>query len=60
MAQLSRNLASVGQSLRCKGSQLIAILFVTRKREHLTAQSYEFDAISVIPPEHLHDIARIR
>lgn len=59
MSQLSGDFARPSQDFRGERCQLIPVLFVARKGEHLGAQSQKLDAVSVVPPQHLDNVARV-
>lgn len=59
MSQLCSDFANLGQNFRRKRSEHVPVLFMTCKREHLRAESHEFDAIFIIPLEHLDHITSI-
>lgn len=59
MAQLACYLSGLCERLGGKGRQLVAIHFMACEREHLGTQAHEFDAILVVPPQHLYDITGV-
>ena len=59
MTQFRSNFPNFRQHLGGEWSQSVPVFFVTCKREHLTAQSHEFDTVSVIPPQHLDTVSCI-
>lgn len=59
MSKLRCDLASLGE---CSGSErleLVAVLCVARERKNFGAEAQEPDAVFVVPPEHLDDIAGV-
>ena len=60
MTKLCSYSTGFGQFFRDEGRKLVAVLRMTRKWKHLATQSHEFDAVSIIPSQHFHDIFCIR
>jgi hypothetical protein len=60
MSQLPRNTSRLGKRLGRKRRKPIPILFMTRKRKHLTTEPHELDPVFIIPSKHLYDIPCIR
>jgi hypothetical protein len=59
MTQFGRNPTSFSQHLRSKRRQLVAVVLMAGEWKHLTAEPQKFDAISIIPSQHLHDITGV-
>lgn len=57
MTEFPGDTPSLGQRLARERRQLVAVLFVTRKREHLTAEPHKLDSVFIVPSDHLDNIA---
>lgn len=53
MAEFCGDLSDLGERFGGKGGELVAILGMRGKRKHFAAKTHEFDAITIVPAEHL-------
>ena len=56
MAQIGYDLPGLGEDIRGKGGELVAVLGMAREREDVGAEPHEPDAILFVPTNHWHDI----
>lgn len=59
MTQLACYSSSICERVGSKGRKLVAVYLVACEREHLGTQAHEFNAVFVVPPQHLYDVAGV-
>lgn len=60
VAEFCGDLADFGEGFGGEGGELVAILGMRGERKHFAAEAHEFDAIAIIPAEHLGNVADVR
>lgn len=59
VAEFGGDFACLRQSFGGERGELVAVFFVRGEGEHFAAESHEFDAVAVVPAEHLWDVADV-
>lgn len=59
MPEFCGDFAGFCQRLGGERSELVPVLFMGCEGEHFAAQAQEFDAVTVVPAEHLGDVAHV-